>query len=176
MSGGVHDVSVEDCEMVGTDRGLRLKTRRGRGGMVSNIAMRRVLLDGVQTALSVNAHYFCDHDGHADWVQSREGRPVDAGTPVIDGITVEDVEIRRLGHAAGVFLGLPEARIRNINIRGLAIISHDPDAVATPPIMADHIRPMRHELIVAEQADVICDDPALLSSAPVSLPSSEDIP
>ncbi|MGI8399404.1 glycoside hydrolase family 28 protein [Agrobacterium deltaense] len=174
MSGGVHDVSVEDCDMVGTDRGLRLKTRRGRGGTVSNIAMRRVLLDGVQTALSANAHYHCDADGHDDWVQSRKPAPVDSGTPFIDGITVEDVEIRNLSHAAGAFLGLAEAPIRNVAIRNLTIVSRDPSATATPPIMADRVRPMRHEAIVFEQAHIVCDNPALLSDASVSIVSDFD--
>ncbi|MGV1958553.1 glycoside hydrolase family 28 protein [Agrobacterium sp. 22-214-1] len=174
MSGGVHDVAVEDCDMVGTDRGLRLKTRRGRGGTVSNIAMRRVLLDGVQTALSANAHYHCDADGHDDWVQSRNPAPVDGGTPFIDGICVEDVEIRNLSHAAGAFLGLAEAPIRNIAIRNLTIVSRDPSATATPPIMADRVRPMRHEAIVFEQAHIVCDNPALLSDASVSIVSDSD--
>lgn len=174
MSGGVHDVSVEDCEMIGTDRGLRLKTRRGRGGSVTNIAMRRVLLNGVQTALSANAHYHCDADGHDDWVQSRAPATFGKGTPVIDGIIIEDVEIRGLAHAAGAFLGLPEAPVRNIEIRGLTIMSHDPSAIATPPIMADRVRPMRHETIVSEQAQIRCDDPALLSRATVSIASDID--
>lgn len=169
MSGGVHDVTIEDCEMVGTDRGLRLKTRRGRGGSVTNISMRRVLLDGVQTALSVNAHYHCDSDGHDHWVQTRQPLPVDAGTPAIDGVTVEDVEIRRLEHAAGVFLGLPEAPIRNIKIRGLKLVSMNPDAVSVPPIMADRVRPMLHEPILAEHAELDCDDASLLSNAVISL-------
>ncbi|MNL18765.1 Polygalacturonase [compost metagenome] len=174
MSGGVHDVAVEDCDMIGTDRGLRLKTRRGRGGTVSNIAMRRVLLDGVKTALSANAHYHCDADGHDDWVQSRNPVPVDGGTPFIDGITVEDVEIRNLSHAAGAFLGLAEAPIRNVTIRNLTIVSRDPSAIATPPIMADRVRPMRHEAIVFEQAHIVCDNPALLSDASVSIVSDFD--
>ncbi|RDL46522.1 Polygalacturonase [Ensifer sp. M14] len=169
MSGGVHDVCVEDCEMIGTDRGLRLKTRRGRGGSITNIAMRRVRLDGVETALSANAHYHCDADGHDPWVQSREPAAVSSATPVIDGVTIEDVEIRGLAHAAGAFLGLPEAPIRNVDIRRLKIISRDPAAIATPPIMADRVRPMRHEAIVAEQSEINCDDPALLSAASVSL-------
>ncbi|NVD43056.1 glycoside hydrolase family 28 protein [Ensifer sp. HO-A22] len=169
MSGGVHDVCVEDCEMIGTDRGLRLKTRRGRGGSITNIAMRRVRLDGVETALSVNAHYHCDADGHDPWVQSREPAAVSSATPVIDGVTIEDVEIRRLAHAAGAFLGLPEAPVRNVSIRRLKIVSRDPEAIATPPIMADHVRPMRHEGLVVEQAEIDCDDPALISAASVSL-------
>lgn len=169
MSGGVHDVAIEDCEMIGTDRGLRLKTRRGRGGTVSGIAMRRVRLDGVETAISANAHYHCDADGHDDRVQSRDPAPVDAGTPRIDGITVEDVEIRGLAHAAGCFLGLPEAPITGIRIRGLRIVSLDPAAEPRPPIMADGIRPMRHETLTREQARIDCDDPGLLSPTPVSV-------
>ena len=169
MSGGVHDVAVEDCEMVGTDRGLRLKTRRGRGGSITNIVMRRVLMDGVDTALSANAHYHCDADGHDDWVQSRQPALIDQGTPFIDGVTIEDVEIRKLSHAAGAFLGLPEAPIRNVRIRRLKIASYRADATASPPIMADRVRPMRHEAIAAEYAEIDCDEPALLSRAPISV-------
>ncbi|KKX33178.1 glycoside hydrolase family 28 protein [Rhizobium sp. LC145] len=170
MSGGVHDVTIEDCEMIGTDRGLRLKTRRGRGGAITGISMRRVRMDGVHTALSANAHYHCDADGHDEWVQSRLPASIGPGTPLIDGVTVEDVDIHGLSHAAGAFLGLPESPIRNIRIRGLRILSLNPDAEPTPPIMADRVRPMRHETIVAEQADVDCDDPALLAPGSVSLP------
>jgi len=32
---------------------------------------------------------------------------------------------------------------------------------------------MRHETIVSERAEVDCDDPSLLSAAPVSLPFDE---
>ncbi|MBZ7926288.1 glycoside hydrolase family 28 protein [Ensifer adhaerens] len=168
MSGGVHDVAVENCAMVGTDRGLRIKTRRGRGGAITDITMRHVLMDGVETALSANAYYHCDADGHDAWVQSRRPAPVEAGTPVINGVTIEDVEIRDLAHAAGAFLGLPEAPIRNIKIRRLNIASFNPEAAVAPPIMADRIRPMRHETIVSERAEVDCDDPALLSAAAIS--------
>jgi len=169
MSGGVHDVTVEDCEMIGTDRGLRLKTRRGRGGAITGITMRRVKMDGVLVPLSANAHYFCDSDGHADWVQSRQAAPIVEGTPLIDGIFVEDVDVYGLALAAGVFLGLPEMPVRNISIRHLRIHSNDPKAVAAPPIMADDVRAMRHEGILCEHAQIDCDDPALLSPDPISV-------
>lgn len=171
MSGGVHDVTVEDCDMIGTDRGLRIKTRRGRGGGISNISMRRVKMDGVLVTLSANVHYFCDADGHDDWVQSRTPAPVVEGTPYIDGIFVEDVDVYGLALAAGVFLGLPEMPVRNIRIRGLRIHSTDPAAIAAPPIMADDVRAMRHEKILCEYAQIDCDDANLLSPDPISLPN-----
>ncbi|WP_353471754.1 glycoside hydrolase family 28 protein [Salipiger sp. H15] len=152
MSGSVTDVTVCDCEMVGTDRGLRLKTRRGRGGEIARIAMRNVSMDGVLTAFSANAHYFCDHDGHADWVQSRAPAAITPLTPRIGRITVEDVEVRGLAHALGAFLGLPEAPIGPIRLSNITLVSHDPAARAEPPVMADGVRALHHAGVLAEHA------------------------
>lgn len=173
MSGGVHDVTIEDCEMVGTDRGLRVKTRRGRGGAVTNLALRRVRMDGVGTALAFNAHYHCDHDGHSDRVQSRAPAPVDALTPRIEGVTVEAVDIHRLAHAAGCFLGLAESPIRRVRVSGVRVHSFDPEARPAPPVMADHVRPMRHAGIVAEAAEIACDPPSLLSDETITQHENE---
>ena len=170
MSGGVHSVVIEDCEMNRTDRGLRLKTRRGRGGSITDIAMHRVRMSHVLTALSANAHYHCDSDGHDAWVQSRSHAPLEDSTPLIDGITVEELDIHALSYAAGVFLGLPEQPIRNVRIHRLRIHSFDPAAVAKPPIMADDVRHIRHERILSEHAEIDCDDEMLLASATISIP------
>lgn len=171
MSGGVHDVTVEDCEMIGTDRGLRIKTRRGRGGAITGITIRRVEMKGVLVPLSANAHYHCDADGHDHQVQSRQAAKVDEGTPAIDGILVEDVDVHGLSLAAGAFLGLPEMPVRNIMIRRLHIHSMDAGAIAAPPVMADGVRSMRHERIICEHAEIDCDDPNLLSTNPISIPN-----
>ena len=37
MSGGVRNVTISNCTFVGTDRGIRLKSRRGRGAAVEDI-------------------------------------------------------------------------------------------------------------------------------------------
>ena len=42
MSGGVRNVFVNDCEFVGTDRGLRIKSMRGRGGVIENMYYQNV--------------------------------------------------------------------------------------------------------------------------------------
>jgi polygalacturonase len=168
MSGGVSDVSVEHCEMVGTDRGLRLKTRRGRGGRIERISMTNVTMDGVLVPFSANAFYHCDADGHDPWVQSREPAPVDVTTPEIVGIRIRDIEVRNLATALGTFLGLPERPIRDARIERVTLVSTDPSAGPALPVMADHLRPMRHELICAENAEVTTDDPALLSDRPLT--------
>ena len=168
MSGGVHDVTVEDCEMRGTDRGLRIKTRRGRGGAISNISFRRVRMEGVLTAFSANAYYHCDADGHDGWVQSRAPAPVGRSTPMISGITIEDVDIHVLAHATGCFLGLPEAPIADVRLSRIHVHSLDPAATPASPIMADDVAPVRHVGILREWAEVVCDAPALLSDLSIT--------
>ncbi len=169
MSGGVENVTVEACEMVGTDRGLRLKTRRGRGGFVRNIVFHNVAMRDVETAISANAFYHCDADGRDDWVQSRRTATVGAGTPHIRGIEIRDVAISGLSHAAAVFLGLPEAPLAEIRIDNLHVESFREEAIPIPPVMAEHIRPMRHEGVLAENADVTLGHVVGVEMSPLSI-------
>jgi polygalacturonase len=153
MSGDVTDVSVTDCEFAGTDRGLRIKSRRGRGGEVARVGLSRCSMQGIGTAIAANAFYNCDPDGASDAVQSRAPAPVDVTTPHLRDITVLDVAITRLRTAVGAFLGLPEAPVGPVTLRGIDV-TFDPDAEPAEALMASHVAPMRHAGIVAENADV----------------------
>lgn len=156
MSGGIHDVVVEDCEMFETDRGLRLKTRRGRGGRISGVRFRRVHLNKVMTAFTANAFYFCDADGHEAWVQDRNPASVSERTPAIEDIVVEDVQVENVSIAAGAFLGLPEAPIKNIRLRNISV-HFDPKAQPGVPLMADRVRELCRAPVLTENAEVIND-------------------
>ncbi|MEF2070288.1 glycoside hydrolase family 28 protein [Consotaella aegiceratis] len=149
MSGGIHGVTVEDCDMRRTDRGLRIKTRRGRGGAVTDVTFRRVVMDGVDTAITANAFYFCDPDGKDEPVQSREAVPVDETTPRIADILVEDVELKNLRIAVAALLGLPEAPVENVRLARLSA-SFDPQAQPASPLMACHVKRLRHAGIITE--------------------------
>lgn len=76
-------MTVEQCRFSHTDRGLRIKTRRGRGedSVLDEITFRDIEMDHVMTPFTANAFYFCDPDGKTEYVQSREKYPVDARTP-----------------------------------------------------------------------------------------------
>lgn len=143
MSGSVTDVTIENCTMIDTDRGLRIKTRRGRGGKVARIAMRNCLLDGVRTAFVVNAHYFCDPDGKSDAVQNRAPAPVTDKTPHIVDISFTDIEARNVHHALVYVLGLAEAPVTGLTVSDVAV-SFAPEAVADVPDMALGLPAMRH--------------------------------
>jgi polygalacturonase len=61
MSGDVRNVYVHDCTFEGTDRALRIKSMRGRGGVVENIwAENLVVRDLRREVITLNMEYGSD--------------------------------------------------------------------------------------------------------------------
>ena len=137
MVGGVCDVRVHHCRMVGNDRGLRLKTRRGRGkyAVIDNIRFEDVHMIGVKAPLVVNAMYYCDPDGKMPYVQSREKQPVDDTTPAIGTVVYERVRAEDCSSCVAYILGLPERPVRDITLRDCDFIFAD-DPQPMVPAMA----------------------------------------
>ena len=144
MAGGIRKVRVHHCYMKGNDRGLRIKTRRGRGrdGVIDDILFEKVVMDGVKMPLIVNSMYFCDPDGHDEWVQSREKKPVDETTPRIGEIRFEQVDAAGCKACAAYVLGLPEQPAEHIALKDCSF-EFDPEAEALVPAMADGVEPCR---------------------------------
>ncbi|MFK7992521.1 MAG: glycoside hydrolase family 28 protein [Granulosicoccus sp.] len=157
MSGDIADVSILLCEFKGTDRGLRIKTRRGRGGQVARILMRDVKMEGVGTAVAVNAFYYCDSDGKSDAVQSRNTALLDQTTPVITDISIENIILTGVQHAVAALLGLPEEPLRKIRLKNISI-SYDLAAQPGEVLMACHVPRVLHGGILHQFADVHVDD------------------
>lgn len=152
MSGGIRNVQISHCEFAGTDRGLRIKTRRGRGGQIKDIHMSNVQMDDVDTAVSANAFYFCDADGKSDAVQSRSPAPVSDLTPTVGGILIENVTATNVKLAAVALLGLPEAPLSNIQLHQISV-TFAPSASAGVPLMALNVPECKHEQILADYSD-----------------------
>ncbi|MBQ7845097.1 MAG: glycoside hydrolase family 28 protein [Clostridia bacterium] len=137
MAGGVKHVRVKDCLMRNTDRGLRVKTRRGRGknGVIDDIVFDHVEMEQVGTPFVVNCLYYCDPDGHTEYVQSLEKQPVDDRTPYVGSVTFRQVNATGVS-CAGYFLGLPEQPIKHVTMEQVNIACA-PDAAPMQPAMAD---------------------------------------
>jgi len=123
MSSGIKDLEVSQCVFKGTDRGLRIKTRRGRGknGIIDGIKFENIKMDGVLTPLVVNMFYFCvDPDGKSEYVQSWEKQAIDDGTPYIGKFHFKDIECVNCEYAAGFFFGLPEQPIGGITLENVS--------------------------------------------------------
>lgn len=123
MAGGVKNLTVEDCLFRHTDRGLRVKTRRGRGedAVLDRITFRNIDMDHVMTPFVVNSFYFCDPDGRTEYVQSREPMAVDERTPSIRRLEFENIHAANCHVAAAYFDGLPERKIEEIVMKNITV-------------------------------------------------------
>jgi polygalacturonase len=86
QSGGVRHVRFLDCDGDGTDNGIRIKSTRGRGGIVEDIVASHIRLHNVRNAIIFSLRYtktpiepLSDrtplfHDIHIDHVTARDSR------------------------------------------------------------------------------------------------------
>lgn len=116
MHGGVRNVVVTDCVMRHTDRGIRVKTRRGRGGIVENLRFENIVMDDVACPFVFNMYYFCGKGGRDPRVQDKRARPVGPDTPAICDIHIARVRVRGATSCAGFFHGLPERPIERVTL------------------------------------------------------------
>ena len=136
MSGGIHDVVVSSCVFHQTDRGFRLKTRRGRGGSVSGLRASNLIMDGVMCPFVFNMYYFCGKKGKTPVVSDKNALPFDEGTPSLSDVNITGVSIRNCTACAGYFYGLPESKVKNVTISDVTVSYADGEP-CTPAMMAD---------------------------------------
>ncbi|MFZ4581234.1 MAG: glycoside hydrolase family 28 protein [Paludibacter sp.] len=127
MSGGVRNVSVRNCQFLGTDVGLRFKSNRGRGGVVENIYISDIYMFNIVTDSFLFDLYYggksaseAADDGDENPVENSVPTVSDE-TPVFKNIFVKNI-VSRNANRAMYFNGLPEMNIANINVEN-AIIS-----------------------------------------------------
>ena len=140
MAGGVKDIAVSQCYFLHTDRGLRIKTRRGRGkyAVIDGVEFSNIKMDNVMAPLVMNMYYFCDPDGHDEIVWSKEPHPVDDTTPYLGKFTFRDMDCTDCEWAAGYFYGLTEQPIGSVTIENVHFTFKE-GAQAGYPAMMDFI-------------------------------------
>lgn len=158
MAGGVKDMNVEECLFLHTDRGLRIKTRRGRGkdAIVTGIKFENIIMDHVMTPVVLNSFYFCDADGHSDYVQSKEYHPVDERTPYLGDFLFKNLQATNCHAAASYMYGLPEQKIHEVVFEN-ASFSFTENPTAGVPAMMDGAEPQTNTGIFAKNIETfIC--------------------
>ncbi|MCR5646720.1 MAG: glycoside hydrolase family 28 protein [Acholeplasmatales bacterium] len=143
MSGGIKDITVSQCLFNQTDRGLRIKTRRGRGkdAIIDGITFENIKMEKVLTPLVINMFYYCDPDGHTEYVYSKEKLPVDDRTPYLGKFVFKDIDCEDVNVAAGTFFGLPEQPIDSITIDNVSF-HYAENPIADKPAMMDGLDAM----------------------------------
>ncbi|HHX11304.1 MAG TPA: glycoside hydrolase family 28 protein [Clostridiales bacterium] len=140
MAGGINNIEVRDCIFNSTDRGLRIKTRRGRGkdAVIDKVIFDNIKMKDVMTPFVVNCFYFCDPDGKTTYVQSKEKFPVDERTPDIKSLHFTNIECEDCHVAAAYFYGLPEQKIKEIVMENINInYAKDPVKLDVPAMTCD---------------------------------------
>lgn len=109
---GIHAVVVRSCLFDGTDRGIRIKTRRGRGGVISDLHFQDIRMENNLCPLTVSMYYRCGSLDAEDF--SLEKKPVLPTTPHIEHVTIEGCTSTNSRSSAAFIVGLPESPIRDL--------------------------------------------------------------
>lgn len=118
MSGGARNIFVYDCSFMGTDKGLRFKTARGRGGIVENIYIKNISMKNIVTnAIYFDMYYFTKAPVAG---QKEEIPAVTTATPQFQNFEISNIVCN--GAETGIFLrGLPEMSVKNIILRNIVL-------------------------------------------------------
>ena len=136
---GVTNLSVTQCWFRATDRGLRIKSRRGRGedSVITNILFDNIRMEKVLTPIVINLWYnCCDPDCHDEYVWTREKLPVDERTPRMGTFTFRNMECTDAEAAACYVDGLTEKPIESVALENISV-SFAPDARPGLPAMQE---------------------------------------
>lgn len=145
MSGDVRDVTVTNCTFTDTDRGIRIKTQRDRGGVVEDVRFNNIVMRRVASPFTINGYYAMAIDS--------DPIPVDEGTPLVRNVHFSHITARNV-ESAGFLAGLPERRFENITFSDIEIDATRPmDATDLSPAMTGNYD-QRHGLFCKSIADI----------------------
>lgn len=147
MSGDVRRISISNCVFDGTDRGIRLKSARGRGGVVEEIRVSNIVMNNIKKeAITINLFY---SNVPAEQFSER--------TPIFRNIHISGLTGSNVNTACSI-LGIEESPITGISLSDMNI-----DA--------------EHGLLIDKTKDIIFDNVLINSKigAPFKISNSENI-
>ena len=124
LSAGIRSLSVTRCYFRQTDRGLRIKTRRGRGkdSVIDGVLFENIRMDRVLTPIVINMWYnCCDPDRYSEYVWRRDPLPVDERTPRMGAFAFRNMECTGAEVAACYIDGLPESPVDRVELENITV-------------------------------------------------------
>ncbi len=120
MSAGVMNVLVENCHFSTTDRGIRIKTKVGRGGIVENILIRNITMEKIKNeAILINMKYDSEPIERAMDYKSTARE-----LPFVRGITIENLTCESAKKAISL-IGLGEHTLEHVKIDNTEITAEN---------------------------------------------------
>jgi len=112
MSGGVRSVAISNCIFDGTDIGIRIKTMRGRGGVVQDVFVSNIIMNNiVNEGILITLRY-----------QKTDPEPLSERTPAVRNIYLTGINIRGAQRPVAIY-GLEEQPVSQISISGIISFS-----------------------------------------------------
>ena len=114
-SGGIRNIYVHDCVFNGTDRGVRIKTARGRGDAIENMWFENIQMGKMinEAILIIMTRYTPRYPAF----------PLTRMTPRIRNINFKNITCKEAEQNAIWIQGLPEIPIESITMESVTILS-----------------------------------------------------
>lgn len=136
MSGDIRNVTISNCVFQDTDRGIRLKSRRGRGGVIEDIRIDNIVMERVICPFILNLYYFCGPRGKDKYVWDKNPYPITDETPMFRRIHFSHITARNVHAAAGFIYGLAEQYVSEISFNHIDISMAENAIPGKPAMMA----------------------------------------
>jgi polygalacturonase len=117
-SGGIEDLTVSNCTFDSTDAGIRIKTARGRGGLLQNLTYENLTMTAVKNPIYI-IDWYPERDAPKD-PTTEKAEPITDRTPINRKIVIRNVTATNCP-TAGTIRGLPEALITDITLSNVII-------------------------------------------------------
>jgi len=135
--GGVENFLIENCSFTNTEAGIRIKSDRGRGGVVQNLVYRNLRMTNVGIPILIYAAYMAPERPYRNLQkltpEIAAGYPAAAVadlTPVYRNILFENITATtQKGRRAGLIWGLPEAPVSGVVLKHVEITADYPFGV-----------------------------------------------
>lgn len=140
ISAGVTNLTVSQCLFENTDRGLRIKTRRGRGKLchITGVSFDNIMMNGVECPIVMNMWYNCNLPApEAEYVWTRASLPVDERTPFLGEFTFTNMECHNCHNACVYCDGLPEQPIESVTLQNISFDFDENARCNYPAMMAN---------------------------------------
>lgn len=143
MSSGARNIYVHNCLFNGTDTGLRMKSTRGRGGVIENIYIDQINMYNIAEHGFTFDLYYSNKPlgvaGEADASASDPVPPVSEETPCFRNLFISNIVCQGANQAI-YFNGLPEMPISNLQIsNSLFVARKGVDMHFAKDILFDHV-------------------------------------
>ncbi len=110
MSGDVKKITISNCVFDGTDRGIRIKTARGRGGVVEEVRVSNIIMKNIKDqAFVLDMQY-----------TKTQPEPITERTPRFRNIHYSNITVVNAKNA-GYINGLEEMPVENISFNDIQV-------------------------------------------------------